>query len=110
MSEKISLDSSVRYFLISCFHILGYIKWVTFIFLYFLRCIIIFLLIINSLHLKRVGCSKIYLFFAKNRRFNDFFIGFLRTEGKRQKRPFQAPTDLVYKDRACRGLFRQNGL
>ena len=30
--------------------------------------------------------------------------------GKRQKRPFQAPTDPVCKDRACRGLFRQNGL
>ena len=30
--------------------------------------------------------------------------------GKRQKQPFQAPTDPVYKDRACRGLFRQNGL
>lgn len=29
---------------------------------------------------------------------------------KRQKQPFGAPTDPVCKDRACRGLFRQNRL
>ena len=29
---------------------------------------------------------------------------------KRQKQPFRAPTVLVCKDRACRGLFRQNGV
>ena len=30
--------------------------------------------------------------------------------GRRQKWPFQAPTDPICKDRACRGLFRQNGM
>jgi len=39
-----------------------------------------------------------------------FFIDSLRTEGKEAKQPFQAQTDPVCKDRACRGLFRQNGL
>lgn len=36
-----------------------------------------------------------------------FFIDSLRTEGKEAK---TAPTDLVCKDRACRGLFCQKGL
>ena len=30
--------------------------------------------------------------------------------GYRQKLPFGAPTDLVCKDRACRGLFRPKGM
>ena len=54
--------------------------------------------------------KNLLVYFAKNRRFNVFFIDSLRTEGKRQKQPFGSPTDLVYKDRACRGLFRQNGV
>ena len=40
-----------------------------------------------------------------------FFLSTLSEQRvKRQKTPFLAPTDLVYKDRACRGLFRQNGM
>ena len=40
-----------------------------------------------------------------------FFLSTLSEQrGKRQKQPFRAPTDLVCKDRARRGLFRQNGL
>ena len=40
-----------------------------------------------------------------------FFLSTLSEQReKRQKQPFGAPTDLVCKDRVCRGLFRQNRL
>ena len=58
----------------------------------FSRCIIVFLLIINSLHLKKVDYSKIYLFFL--RKIEDltfFFINSLRTEGKKGKNSLLGP-------------------
>ena len=40
-----------------------------------------------------------------------FFLSTLSEQrGKRRKQPFGAPTDLVCKDRVCRGLFRRNGM
>ena len=40
-----------------------------------------------------------------------FFLSTLSEQReKRQKQPLGTPTDPVYKDRAYRGLFRQNGL
>lgn len=45
----------------------------------------------------------------KKRRINNFFIVSYRIEGKRQKHLFRAPTTSVYKDKACRDLFRQKG-
>ena len=53
-------------------------------------CIIIFLLIINSLHPKRQTTQKFTCFFAKNRRFNVFFHRLPPNRGERGKNgPFE---------------------
>lgn len=52
--------------------------------------------------------SKILLV-VKNRRFS-VFIDSLRTEGKEAKTSLSDPDNSVYKNRACRGLFRKKGL
>lgn len=68
---------------------------------------IVFMLIVNNLCLKRWEFQRFTCFSQNNRRFNDFFIVSLRTEGKRAKLPFHAPTHSIHKDRVCQGLFRQ---
>ena len=59
--------------------------------------------------LKDRNFKNLLVFLRKIEDLTFFFIDSLRTEGKGKKFPFWAPTDLVCKDRACRGLFRQHG-
>ena len=54
------------------------------------RCTIVFLLIINILHLKD-RLLKILLVFCENQKFNFFFIVSFRTEGKEAKTAFSGP-------------------
>lgn len=58
---------------------------------YFFRCIIIFSLIINDLHLKRQTAQKFTCFFAKNRRFNVFLSTLSEQREKSKKTPFLSP-------------------
>ena len=56
-----------------------------------LRCTIIFLLIINSLRLKRQTTQKFTCFFAKNRRFNVFFSSTPPNRGEKGKNSLLGP-------------------
>ena len=54
--------------------------------------------------------KKLLVFLRKIEDLTFFSSTLSEQRGKRQKQPFGAPTGPVCKDRACRGLFRQNGL
>ena len=54
--------------------------------------------------------KNLLVFLRKIEDLTFFFIDSLLTEGKKAKTTLWGPDRPVCKDRACRGLFRQNGM